>query len=70
MIIPGVTPNGTALDCKSSSIWICRFKSYHSHSLVFVEIAQLVERLFEAQKVIGSKPILRTLKNYKGLHIE
>ena len=39
-------------------------------TVYFAKIAQLVERLFEAQKVIGSKPILRTLKNYKGLHIE
>ena len=32
-------------------------------TVYFAKIAQLVERLFEAQKVIGSKPILRTLKN-------
>ena len=61
MIIPGVTPNGTALDCKSSSIWICRFKSYHSHSLVFVEIAQLVERCPEEAKVTGSIPVFHTI---------
>ena len=32
-------------------------------TVCFAKLAQLVERLFEAQKVIGSKPILRTLKN-------
>ena len=51
----GCSPAATRADCKSAAFRLRRFESYHPNDMEFV--AQLVERLFVAQVVAGSKPV-------------